>query len=159
MNFWLKATNLHIEQAKISHAYDCAMLHKSAFYRGWTIQEFEIFLSDPKNSPIFISLNKRGKMAGFAIIKKAGSEAELLSIVVNKKWRSKGVGRTLLKALIDDLFNSSVEELFLEVDENNKSAIHLYKNFGFLEVGKREGYYRLKNGKKTSALVMALKLD
>ncbi len=143
----------------MSHAYDCALLHKSAFYRGWTIEEFEGFLSDKINSPIFVSLDKRGKMAGFAIIKKAGIEAELLSIVVNKKWRSKGLGKSLLKALIDDLFNSEVEELFLEVDENNNSAIHLYRNFGFIEVGKRQGYYRLKNGKKTSALVMALKLD
>ncbi len=159
MKLWLAPNGLHVEMGELSDAKLLAKIHESAFYQGWPETDFVAFLSEQQRTPIYICCDKKRNIKGFASIRHAGDEAELLSIVVVKKNRTKGVGTAILRAIIDDLLLSPVEKFFLEVDENNPAAIKLYKNFGFLEVGKRKGYYKSDGDEKSTALVMALKLD
>jgi ribosomal-protein-alanine N-acetyltransferase len=44
--------------------------------------------------------------------------------------------------------------MFLEVATDNSSAQLLYQAFGFVEVGKREGYYLRPDGTRMSAYTM-----
>ncbi len=159
MKLWLAPNGLHIECGEVCDAKEIAKLHAKAFYRGWSVAEFEGFLADKTRTPTFVVSDKKKSIAGFAIIRQIGEEAELLSIVVAKNKRSKGVGSALLRAILDDLLNTPVESFFLEVDEKNHAAIKLYKKFGFVEIAKRSGYYRDKNGEKSTALVMSLQLE
>jgi ribosomal-protein-alanine N-acetyltransferase len=43
---------------------------------------------------------------------------------------------------------------FLEVRESNEAALEMYRKFGFVESGRREGYYK-DNGE--DAILMSLK--
>jgi len=150
---------LHVELASDKHAYALAKLHAGAFYRGWSIDEFAAFINNPSRTPVFISLDKNQKIAGFVIIRKVADEAELLSIVVDEKKRSKGVASSLMKAMFADLFTSPAQKIFLEVEEENLSALKLYNKFGFEIIGNRQAYYEKAQGEKANALVMALTLD
>lgn len=73
----------------------------------------------------------------------------LFAIIVDEKYRGKGVGTKLLGALIDLARTKSIEILHLEVYEGNP-AIGLYKKFGFIEYGiqkrfvKEDGSYLAK---------------
>jgi ribosomal-protein-alanine N-acetyltransferase len=49
--------------------------------------------------------------------------------------------------------------MFLEVEDANRSAIGLYQTLGFIEVGRREGYYPKPSGEAATALVMRRDLD
>jgi ribosomal-protein-alanine N-acetyltransferase len=73
---------------------------------------------------------------------------------VHPKWQNYGVGRRLLNRIIERLHADKIASLFLEVDENNKSAITLYKRLHFEQVAIRENYYTKTGGRKTNALVM-----
>ena len=93
-------------------------------------------------------------MRGFAISRLAADEAEILTIAVDSAWRGRGVGRDLMREHLSRATLSGARAMFLEVDQDNAAAIALYTRFGFLKVGRREGYYRRPDGKSATALVM-----
>ncbi|EPP35399.1 acetyltransferase family protein [Chlamydia ibidis] len=66
----------------------------------------------------------------------------LISIIVGEQYRNKGIGTVLLNNLCHlakERFK--LETLYLEVYEENP-AIHLYKRFGFIEVGRQAHFYK-----------------
>lgn len=155
MKLWMAPGGLHIEPGQQEDAEVLAKLHASGFYRGWPREDFSAYLL-AANTPAYVACDaKRKKVVGFAMLRLAGDEAELLTIVVDRKWRAKGVGAALLRATLDDLLLSPVRKLFLEVDEQNQPAIKLYRRHGFGEIGKRKGYYPRPDGSAATALVMA----
>ncbi|WP_069299550.1 GNAT family N-acetyltransferase [Neptunicoccus sediminis] len=91
---------------------------------------------------------------GFAIARRAGPEAELLTIAVHPDARRKGKARTLLSALLQELRATGCEEIFLEVVEHNTAAIALYEAAGFGKLSYRKDYYRGPEGGTAAALVM-----
>lgn len=52
-------------------------------------------------------------------------------IAVNDDFRGRGVGKTLLAALMERSADAGVRELCLTVEKSNKIALGLYKSFGF----------------------------
>jgi ribosomal protein S18 acetylase RimI-like enzyme len=69
-------------------------------------------------------------------------EAHLLRIAVDPSVRNAGVGRDLLGAVLARAVAASAEHMTLEVASENVAAIALYRAAGFVEIGRRAGYYR-----------------
>lgn len=86
-----------------------------------------------------------GAPAGFAITRAHADEAELLLLATDPKVRRCGVGRALLRSVLNEARDRSVKHLFLEVRASNE-AIELYRISGFVKVGERRDYYRGPNG-------------
>ncbi|WDR07038.1 ribosomal protein S18-alanine N-acetyltransferase [Devosia rhodophyticola] len=154
MKLWMAPAGLHIEPAQTRDAADLARLHKQGFYRGWSSDEFTGFLAEASN-PTYVACDAKRRIAGFAMFRIAGDEAELLTIAVDPKWRGKKVGTALLHAAFSDLMMSPVKTVFLEVDELNASALALYEREGFSQIGTRKGYYPKADGSAATALVMS----
>ncbi len=154
MRLWMAPAGLHIEPAQPGDAGELARLHKQGFYRGWPRDEFTAFLSDAA-TPAYVACDAKRRIVGFAMLRLAGDEAELLTIAVDSKWRSKHIGTALLRAVFADLLMSPVRRMFLEVDEQNPAAIKLYNRQGFVQIGSRKGYYAKADGSAATALVMA----
>ncbi|WP_338721578.1 ribosomal protein S18-alanine N-acetyltransferase [Devosia sp. XK-2] len=154
LKFWMAPGGLHVEPAETRDAKDLARIHGQSFYRGWPTGEFVSFLEDSA-SPAYIACDARRRIAGFALIRMAADEAELLTIAVDPRWRGRGVGRALMDAVLADLMLSPVRRLFLEVDEQNMPAIRLYEKLGFSTIATRKGYYPRPDGSAATALVMA----
>ncbi len=159
MRLWVAPRGLHIEPAVLGDAEQLARVHGRAFYRGWSEAEFAAYLADPRRTPAYAAMDRNRRIAGFALLRIAADEAELMTIAVAPNWRGKGVGAALMRAAFADLMMSPVKHMFLEVEAANAPAIALYKGFGFADVGRREGYYETKGGEKASALVMRCSLD
>ncbi len=154
MKLWMAPAGLHIEPGQSRDAGDLARIHAQGFYRGWPREEFSGFLTEP-TTPLYIACDAKRRLAGFALIRQAADEAELLTIAVDPKWRGKRVGRALLRAALDDLQLTPARRMFLEVDEQNVAAIRLYSGQGFATIGSRKGYYPRPDGSAATALVMA----
>lgn len=159
MKFWMAPGGLHVEPGTARDARDLARLHAGAFFQGWPETEFAAYLLDAARTPAYIAVDKKHRLAGFAIIRLVEDEAELLTIVVDPKWRGKGVGRALLQAAFADLMFTPAKQMFLEVEDANAGAIALYRRLGFEDVARREGYYRKPDGSAAAALVMRRALD
>ncbi len=80
--------------------------------------------------------------------------ADVMNIVTKKDKRNMGLGKFILNELINVAKEKNCTSITLEVNENNKPAIHLYEQFGFEQVGLRKKYYCGVD----NAILMTLKL-
>ena len=84
-------------------------------------------------------------------------EFHLLNLCIAPSHSRQGLGRYLLKYLIELAASASSSMFFLEVRASNKIAIELYSSEGFNEVGVRPNYYPVKDGRE-DAILMTLQL-
>jgi ribosomal-protein-alanine N-acetyltransferase len=78
-------------------------------------------------------------------------EAWVQNIAVSRHAQRRGIGRTLLEALLAQAASQGVRRTLLEVAVDNGPAQKLYAGYGFETVDVRRGYYQPSN---TDALVM-----
>lgn len=77
----------------------------------------------------------------------------LLSIIVGKGYRGKGVGTVLMNNLLHLAKNYfRIEVIYLEVYEGNP-AVSLYKRFGFREIGFQKHFMK-ENGEYIGKVIM-----
>lgn len=99
-----------------------------------------------------------GHAVGFAIVRAAPGEEEILLIAVTPEMRRRGLGARLLMILADAARLRGAERLFLEMRENNP-ARSVYESHGFRAIGRRKEYYRLDDGARMDAITFALDLS
>lgn len=114
------------------HAAALATIHAAAFAPGerWRAEAFAELLASPGVGGLVDG-------PGFVLVRKAGGEAEVLTLAVAPPGRQQGLGRRLLAAAVDAL----ACPVFLEVAADNAPALQLYRSAGFAECGRRRAYY------------------
>ena len=123
----------------------------SDFDDFWSASILKSELMGPNK--VYIVAKQNEEIVGFAGFMRNLLEVEIMNIVVKKNCRRKGIGKLLLQKMIEKAKNDGAQEIFLEVNENNKIARQLYQNADFSEVGKRKNYYN-----QESAIVMLKKV-
>ena len=83
-----------------------------------------------------------GVVVGHAVASAAGDDAELQRIAVAPPHRRRGLAGELLSAVEQRAAADGATRLLLEVREDNTTAAAFYESRGFVEVGRRRGYYR-----------------
>ena len=81
-----------------------------------------------------------------------------LAMLVEREWRGRGVGSTLVAVAIERARTAGLHKLSLDVFPHNAAAIAVYRKFGFVEEGRRIAHYRRANGELWDAIVMGLLL-
>ena len=66
---------------------------------------------------------------------------DLLSIAVDNNFRRKNIATTLLNELFSLCTKLNITDIFLEVRQNNLSAISFYEKLGFKKISSRKNYY------------------
>ena len=91
---------------------------------------------------------------GHGVISVAAGECHVLNVCIHPRWQGHGLGRKLLRHLLELGRRHHADTAFLEVRSSNAPAIALYLSEGFNEVGRRRGYYPRNKGRE-DALVFA----
>jgi ribosomal-protein-alanine N-acetyltransferase len=93
-----------------------------------------------------------GEIVGYAgLAVDAPDEAWVQNLAVRRDAQRRGIGRTLLEALLAEAGRRRRDTVLLEVAVDNAPAQKLYASYGFEPVAVRRGYYQPSN---TDALVM-----
>ena len=123
------------------------------YEKKWAKKDFYSFISNQDN--IFILSHP--KPVGYLKARVVRDEVEIISILIDKKFRNIGIGKSLLNKLLNIALKKKIQNIFLEVSVENLIAINLYKKFNFIKVGKRKDYY-FQNGRYVDANIMRLTL-
>ncbi len=125
-----------------------------AYSFPWHLESFKACLRMGYSARIL----ERDDIIGYGVMLIAVDEAEILNICIHPHWQRCGYGRQLLEHLLQLAKQKEVRSVFLEVRFSNETAIHLYYQRGFNQVGIRKRYY--PNGKKEreNALILGLEL-
>jgi len=99
------------------------------------------------------------EVVGFYIGEFIIDEATLMDICVNPNMQGQGFGKKLLNQFIAQAKAKGAVKIWLEVRSKNISAQMLYLNAGFIETGRRTGYYPSASGfGYEDAIIMCLSL-
>jgi len=147
-------TSGQIETLRSSDIEIVAKLHAKCFFDAWAPPMLRQVLGMPGAFGYVARRAGYGSVVGFAFGRVAADECELLSLGVEPDFRSQGIGARLLTAAMSHAAAEKARWFFLEVAEDNKSALRLYKNFGLTGVGKRLDYYENADGSRTNAYTM-----
>jgi len=135
-----------------------ARIHAVSFDDVWSAVMIRRILGMPGSFGVVARRNRQWSIAGFALVRAAADECELLSLAVAPEQRGNGVGALLLEDVVGRSIVAGAQKLFLEVAEDNLVARRLYDGFGFAPIGRRPDYYARKDGTSAAAVTMACDL-
>lgn len=152
---------LQLRPMQVDDTAAVAALEASLQFHPWTEKQFLESLA--MQHPALVAC-LGDDICGFAVSMHVVDEATLLEIGVAQAQQRMGIGAQLLQASLDIASENGMAVMHLEVRHSNKAAYKLYRKFGFVEVGRRRGYYRAAisaahpDGRE-DAIVLALTLD
>jgi ribosomal-protein-alanine N-acetyltransferase len=127
-----------------------AALHAEAFDRPWGAAALQALMAAEGG----LALLDETRL-GFILIRAVADEAEVLTLAVSPKARRRGLGRTLVEAGARAAASRGARTLFLEVAADNVAALALYRACGFVETGRRRGYYPREAAAAVDALLFS----
>ncbi|MCK5640501.1 MAG: ribosomal protein S18-alanine N-acetyltransferase [Gammaproteobacteria bacterium] len=96
------------------------------------------------------------EVVGFGVLSYGSGEAHILNIAIDSPAQGKGLGRRMMRHLLEQAESYGAETTFLEVRPSNKNAVGLYESLGFNQVGLRREYYPTRDKGREDALILAI---
>jgi [ribosomal protein S18]-alanine N-acetyltransferase len=111
---------------------------------AWSAESMSSELASPHTYYLFAFDPARPEaLAGYGgLLAPAGGDGDIQTLAVDPAARRRGLGRTLVTALIDEARRRGAREVFLEVRADNPGARALYDSLGFEQIALRAKYYQ-----------------
>ena len=137
---------MHIRPATPADIHHMRALEQRADTAAhWAEREYgALFAAEAPKRVALIAIESAGTtaaVAGFLIARADLDEWEIENVVVAPDLRRSAVGSALVGALLHQAALEKATSVLLEVRESNEAARRLYQRQGFVEVGRRSGYY------------------
>ena len=107
----------------------------------WTEHQYQQAFQGTSGDRIVLVAEADSTPLGCLVAHHLAPEWELENIVVAPSARRKGLGKSLLDALLAAAKKTDSASVFLEVRESNTAARTLYERAGFEQFGRRKSYY------------------
>jgi ribosomal-protein-alanine N-acetyltransferase len=109
---------------------------------AWTAEAFWSELAHPDNRAYLVAEGADGGLLGYAGLMTSGAEADVQTLAVAPSAQGRGLGGTLLEALVERAAKDGATSMLLEVRADNAPAIALYERHGFDRIAVRRRYYQ-----------------
>ena len=107
------------------------------------------------DTDLLVAETADGRIVGYAACWTVIDQSELGNVAVSAAARGLGIGGALVDEVVERIRERGATECYLEVRESNEAAQSLYRQRGFIVVGRRPRYYSLPT---EDALVMRLRV-
>lgn len=118
---------------------EISRIEAASFSMPWSAAAFRDLLTRPYCT--YLTALSDGRPVGCCGYTRLGEEASVDNVVVAPAYRGRGVGKTMLAALLREGQREGVKAFTLEVRESNLPARRLYERFGFVCEGVRPNFY------------------
>ena len=122
---------------------------------AWSRASYRDELADTRHRVYLAAVDEQGALVAWGGVRVVAREAEILTVGVVPAARRRGIGRQLVRALLEHARAREARVAFLEVRVDNPAAQALYVGEGFTQVGMRRGYYE---GGRVDAVTMRREL-
>lgn len=136
--------NINIRKMELKDIGQVLFIEKVSFATPWSNDAFEKELRENKLARYIVAEIDK-KVVGYGGIWLILDEGHITNIAVHKDYRGYGIGHRLVDGLVDVCYELNIARMTLEVREFNTPARNLYSNHGFIDIGKRPGYYADNN--------------
>lgn len=137
--------HLVIADAAPEDAAALAAVHAEGFDEAWTAEAIARLVRADASLTLKVSAAD-GTIVGFVMGFLAADESEVLTIAVAQRARRQGVGLLLMSAFADAAQLAGASSVYLDVAQSNLAARRLYERLGYVETGRRRGYYKRAGG-------------
>jgi len=117
-----------------------ADIEKHAFRSAWSTEDLRRLLADPQVWCLGVLRCKQ--LAAYALGYFEEERFHLASMAVAPQFRRRGLGKMLLRCLLEEMQNKEYSHCTLEVRASNRAALALYRNTGFIQVQRCSDYYQ-----------------
>ena len=131
------------------------VIEKSSFSSPWTRQSFLFDLHDNPFAHPVVARDGAGRVLGYGCTWRIHGELRINNIAVRRDRKGAGIGRAMLRHMLDQGRQAGCRIALLEVRPSNAAARGLYQSEGFVQIGRRKNYYTAEH---EDALVLALEL-
>ena len=131
---------MEIRKLTAGEVFQVAELEKLCFTLPWSEKSVAGELENPLS--LWLVAMEGENLAGYVGSQTVMDETDMMNLAVAPQFRRQGVGEALVNALVAALKDLGSRCLTLEVRDSNEAARALYAKLGFVEIGRRRGYYR-----------------
>ncbi len=116
-----------------------AELEKMCFSSPWSEDSLALLCKD--GGVGYVAVDECGDVLAYGGMLTVLDEGQITNIATHRDHRRKGLGESIVKALIEYGEQNGINIISLEVRESNFGAIALYEKLGFEKVGIRKNFY------------------
>ena len=128
-----------VQNADVSMLSEIEAIEQACFSVPWTRDQLASQLDE--NRHVFLAAVRDGHVLGYVGMMYVLDEGYIANVAVAPDARRQGVGRALIRTLLQRADDLALAFVTLEVRASNAPAIALYAGFGFDPVGRRKNYY------------------
>ena len=148
-------SGLKIRKMTLDDLEQVVAIDQTSFSLPWPPRSFQFEMTDNPASRCWVA-ELDGQVVGMLVGWFIVDEIHIATLAAHPDFRRRGIGEKLLAFALQSAKDEGAVSSFLEVRESNTAALEMYRKFGYVEDGRREGYYK-DNGE--DAILMSVPLN
>lgn len=124
-----------IDDCKICDNFLTLLIQDERKYDTTIDEKFVVkdyFINMINNQNILLLYKNESKPIGYIFAKKIDDKYLIDGLYIDINFRNKGIATKLIKVIIKEIYSLGDYEIFINVLKENKVAVNLYKNIGFI---------------------------
>ena len=133
--------NVILRKMTLDDVQQVIAIDQISFSLPWPVSSFRYELTENLASRCWVA-EADGRVAAMLVAWFIVDEIHIATIATHPDFRKQGVGEKLLLHTLQSAKAEGAVSSFLEVREGNDAAIMMYRKLGYVESGRRAGYYK-----------------
>lgn len=150
----MEALTFEVVKMKACHLPQVLDIERRVFAQPWSETDFLDCITE-SDRHYFCAVSE-AEVLGYCGYWGVFEEAQIFNVAVREDARNRGIGKALLKKMIEFGIEDGRSRFILEVRTGNMPAIALYRGLGFVEDGIRPDFYE---NPMEDALLMSFRTD
>lgn len=124
-----------IDDCKICDNFLTLLIQDERKYDTTIDEKFVVkdyFINMINNQNILLLYKNKNNPIGYIFAKKTDDKYLIDGLYIDINFRNKGIATKLIKVIIKEIYSLGDFEIFINVLKENKVAVNLYKNIGFI---------------------------